>query len=420
MAKKQLAESAVLLMEASATKGVANRKKIQIITPGWGTTGYYSPEVLEAAAEDKVIPAGTHMYLNHATESEKLDRKGVRDLRELAAVTVEDAVWDGNRLVAEADLLGSNGELVESLAPYIGVSVSGYCTGTHIGEAEGDTGEIVEGIATVGSVDFVTKAGRDGKIMLESARPSLVNALAVGKGISEATANDIRDALSVVLRDQYGGDKTYLWVRDFDDSTVWFEVEDPNDAGIFAQAYTEADGAVSLTGERTEVRVVTQFVPVNPAGPTPTKESKEDTMATTQIEEAEKQRLIDEAGRVPTLESERDAEKARADKAEAALAEQAAKERTSKASKIIAEQADKAEVAFTPGEVIDFVANLPMKEGAFDEEAFTQTISEAAAKKLEEAGAGKVVGMGGKPISEGGNSVTWGDIDPHLGIEKGA
>jgi hypothetical protein len=160
------------LLEATApgTTG-AVRRNVQIITPGWGSSGYYSAEVLEAAAKDKVIPAGTHMYLNHASESERTDRPE-RDVEKIAAVLVEDATWDGTRLSAPADLMGPHAELIEALAPYIGVSISGSATDITVGEAEGRTGPIIEGLAHVESVDFVTHAGRGGMVLLESARPS--------------------------------------------------------------------------------------------------------------------------------------------------------------------------------------------------------------------------------------------------------
>ena len=67
------------LLEATTAADGTTRRKIQIITPGWGSSGYYSAEVLQEAAANKVIPAGTHMYLNHASESERTDRPEPRN-----------------------------------------------------------------------------------------------------------------------------------------------------------------------------------------------------------------------------------------------------------------------------------------------------------------------------------------------------
>ena len=249
------------LLEATSTTTGGTTRRIQIITPGWGSSGYYSADVLERAAENRVIPAGTHMYFDHASDSERTDRPE-RSVRDIAAVLTEDATWDGTGLFANADILGPHAELIEALAPYIGVSISGSATDISIGEAEGRTGPIIEDLAHVASVDFVTRAGRGGAVLLESARPSLVNARAAAHGVDEATVNDIRTQLQSLLREAHGADRTYVWVRDFDESTVWFEVESEDESGIWAQAYTSSGDVVALTGDRTEVRVVTTYVPV--------------------------------------------------------------------------------------------------------------------------------------------------------------
>jgi hypothetical protein len=388
---KPLHESTRLVEVGAPSEAKPNRRNIQIITPGWGSSGYYSPEVLEQAATDKVIPAGTHMYLNHASESERTDRPE-RDVEKIAAVLVEDATWDGTRLLAAADLMGPHAELIESLAPYIGVSISGSATDVVVGEAEGRTGPIIEGLAHVSSVDFVTHAGRGGMVLLESARPSIVNAHAVGNGVAEATVNDTREALTQVLRDTYGGEKTYVWVRDFDDTTVWFEVEDSEGSGIYGQGYTQSEsGAVQLVGEWTEVRVVTSYVAVDtatteqtahvpatrPDSTTTTQESKEDTMP--QIEEARLRQLEADAGRVPTLtESVATAQRER----DEALRKLAERDRSDRASVLIVERAKEAKVEFTPLECRGLLASLPLTEaGDLDEAAFTTAVDEAATAK---------------------------------------
>jgi hypothetical protein len=409
----QISERGQLLTESAATAEAPHRRLAQIITPGWGSSGYYSPEVLEAAAADKVIPAGTHMYLNHASETERADRPE-RDVKEIAAVLVEDAAWDGSALTAPVDLLGANGELVEALAPYIGLSISGSAKDIVVGEAEGRRGPIIEGLAYVESVDFVTRAGRGGMLLLESARPSLVNASAVGHGLAEATVNDTRDQLSNLLRDAYGAEKTYVWVRDFDATNVWFEVEDPNGSGVYGQSYTETDGAVTLTGARAEVRVQTTYVPVaRPDSSTATQESKEDTMP--QIEEARLRQLEEDAGRVVTLEAERDAEKTRADTAEARSAQLEAREGAQTRARKSVGEANAELSPIAVDRIVESVmtGDLPLTEaGALDEAAFDAAVE--AARKTEETylaklaegkGAGTVSGFG-SPAQPGSSTTT--------------
>jgi HK97 family phage prohead protease len=85
---------------------------------------------------------------------------------------------------------------------------------------------------------------------------------------TKATHNELREQLNNLLRDRYGADKTYVWVRDFDDTHVWFEVESAQEAnrGVFEHSYTtDENGAVQLAGDRVEVRMVITYKPVNGA-----------------------------------------------------------------------------------------------------------------------------------------------------------
>lgn len=391
---------------AQATGQAATRRTIQIITPGWGSSGHYSAAVLQEAATNRVIPAGTHMYFNHASASEAQDRPE-RDVRDIAAVLVEDARWDGHRLFADADILGPHAELIEALAPYIGVSISGSATEIVAGEAEGRQGRIVQGLAEVASIDFVTHAGRGGMVLLESARPSVVNALATARGVGEASANDTRDALSTVVRDTHGGEETYVWVRDFDDSTVWFEVESPDDTGLYAQAFTRDGTAVALTGERTEVRVVTTYVSVTRPDSTTTEESeRETTMPQIQIEEAEHARLIDAAGRVTALEERATTAEAERDQLRTT---EAARARGVRAVELVRtnEARVNASHTFSALEERGLCADLPLTaEGALDEAAFaslvTAAVTEAIAASTDGGAAGAGVrGFGGLPGGPG-------------------
>jgi hypothetical protein len=255
MSRERLTEAGQLAEAKAASDGTI---PVQIITPGWGSSGHYSATVLEAAAKAKVWPAGSHLYWDHPSVSESEDRPE-RSVKDLGAVLAEDAHWDGTALVARATPVGFAKEVLADaeFRKAIGVSVRAMAD-VEVGEADGRTGWIVKELVpdTFNSVDFVTHAGRGGRIreVLESARHAR---------LSEATANDTREALNAALKDEYGADKTWIWVRDFDEATVWFEVETEDSTGVFAQAYSlDDDGAAALTGDRTEVRVKTQYVPV--------------------------------------------------------------------------------------------------------------------------------------------------------------
>lgn len=83
---------------------------------------------------------------------------------------------------------------------------------------------------------------------------------------AEATAEETRAALCDVLRDTYGGERVYVWVRDWDPdrALVWFDQSDADgECSTWQQAYTTGDdGAVTLDGERTQAMARTVYDPV--------------------------------------------------------------------------------------------------------------------------------------------------------------
>lgn len=122
-------------------------------------------------------------------------------------------------------------------------------------------------------------------------------------------------------------------------------------------------------------------------------------MGTKQVDEGEFARLTEAAGRVATLESERDAAVQRAESAEQerdTLREaQRQTAREAKASELIDAAAKDAEVTFTALERRGLLAALPLTEkGDLDEDAFTESVRKDATAKAEESGAGAVRGFG--------------------------
>jgi hypothetical protein len=477
----------------------AGRFLVQLITPGWGSSGYYPQDVLESAARDRVWPAGTHMYLDHPTESETYERPE-RSVRDLAAVTVENARWDPTRgaLVAEARVFSPWRQPLAEMLDVIGVSIRGAAEG-EMGEAEGRRGRVFTRLVEGTSVDFVTHAGRGGKVLqvLESARgrttahearnvgqwvesrihrdftttademfgdgrltreeritlsgaigdalaafvarleadapdlyqrdlwdePPLAAAQAVERavhrGVAEATANDRREQLADLVKAAHSADGVWVWVRDFDDQTVWFDVESGDDAGTWQQTYDVTDDvATALTGERTEVRAQTTYVPVTataadeatsvpsrPAGqPTATEESKEDTMALTQIEESRLAQLEKDAGRATALESERDTAQRERDEAREALAARDARDKLRPvAAKVLAESQTLPPVirARVTDQVVEGIGSDATEDTvkAAAEAARTAAETEAAAI-AEMYGVGQVRGLGGTTTPE--------------------
>lgn len=139
---------------------------LKIIQPGWGSSGYYSQEVLKRDAP--VYRAGTQMFWDHPTLTEEKDRPE-RSVRDLAGVLISDGQFDsggsaGPGVYAQARVFGGYKEVLAELAPHIGISHRAMGKAKK-GEAEGQKGDIIEQITTARSVDFVTVPGAGGKVL---------------------------------------------------------------------------------------------------------------------------------------------------------------------------------------------------------------------------------------------------------------
>ncbi|GAA3399402.1 hypothetical protein [Pseudarthrobacter polychromogenes] len=385
---------AKLIHEAGtlSTAGGPGKLLIQLITPGWGSSGYYSPELLEQAAADKVFAKGTQMHIDHMSTTERREQPA-GSVKTLAAVLTEDAVWDGERLVAEAMLGSQYRDVITEFAEYIGTSISAGADVT-IGEAEGRKGTIVEKLYpdALNRVDFVTVAGRGGKVekVLESI---------AGRAV-EATANDVREAISKAVRDAYEDDGVWVWVLDYDDSSVWFAQESAGEAKTWQQTYSISDVTVELTGDLVEVRRVTNYVPVEtpsqeskdsppvPAGVT--ENEKEPPMATIQIEESVHADLVAQSGRATALEAEVSAATNRATTAEAGLTEA-----NDAAAAAVVEAAFTTAGISAPKTAARLSKGYPVKEnGVLDAEALATDVAESIAELQVANGAGTVRGVG--------------------------
>lgn len=128
---------------------------ITIITPGQGSSGYYPAETIAAAAH--LFPAGTHMYINHQTETEEWERPE-GDLNKLAGALATPATInpETGALEATAEIFESHRKFLADRAHIIGVSINGTASINPDG--------IVEAIHSIRSVDFVTRPGRGGRI----------------------------------------------------------------------------------------------------------------------------------------------------------------------------------------------------------------------------------------------------------------
>ena len=159
---------------------------VKVIQPGWGSSGFYSKELLESAAERF---DGAQMYWNHPTPDEDKVRPE-RSLNDLAAILSNARYREsgpaGPGVYAFAKVFSPFKERIGELAPYIGVSILAQGRGA-MGKADDKEGLIIESIDHVRSVDFVTKAGAGGRVveMFEAAREPIVIIDESGKGGEE-------------------------------------------------------------------------------------------------------------------------------------------------------------------------------------------------------------------------------------------
>ena len=284
----------VIRESTGALTVAAGRIRIRLIDEGQGSSGYFPASTLEQAATDRVFKAGTRMHLDHPsiTEAETLPERSVKDW---VGVLAEDAVWDAESRALEADATVFAGwrQTVEDLAPHVGVSIRAYATAA----PDGTITRLTEAL----SVDYVTAAGRGGKVLqvLESARPA----------ITEATSDDRRQQLRRALSDAYSDPEHqhYIWLRDYDETQglCWFEQDDHT----WQQTWTVGDDdlTITLTGNPIEVQPVTRYLPVN-SGESLTNETAdpagEGATHMPTITEAELTAYQEAQGRVATLTAE--------------------------------------------------------------------------------------------------------------------
>jgi hypothetical protein len=384
-----------------------SRLSLLVIDAGWGSSGYYSAEVLQQAAKDRVFPAGTHMYLDHPTESETWERPE-RSVKDLAAVLTEDARWDPavNGLIAEARVFAPWRQTIADMAPEIGVSIRASAE-TDVGTAEGRSGRLVTELLEGYSVDFVTKAGRGGKIV--SVHESKVEE---ARNVGQWLEARIHQSFTNLTDEMFGEGKLTREERISLSSAI-------GDALTAFVSGVEAKAPELYTRDLWDDPGVTPIEPVDetdeespsrPAGQSEANESEEDTMAQVSIDESQYAALQESAGRAEAADKAVVEAQRERDEAKQALVESQKRE-----DKAVAESIVKgADFEFNALESAGLVAQAPQKDGRLDAEAFRTFVTAEAAKRAEEAGAGKVRNGGtGQPVDTS-EDLSESDLDREL------
>lgn len=162
--------------------------KIKIIQAGQGSSGWYPADVLKRDAGR--FAEGTHIYLDHPSESDERNRPE-RSVKDLAGALTGPAVWEeqgaaGPGLYAPVKFIDSVAPHINAIAPISGMSIraSGKA-GTR--EVAGKKVRTIESIDVAHSVDVVTRAGAGGKVLdlIESARSGRTQPPKGGNTMSE-------------------------------------------------------------------------------------------------------------------------------------------------------------------------------------------------------------------------------------------
>ena len=156
----------------SVLKPVSGTHKwiVRLIAEGVGSTGIYTKEALQGSFAE-AFPVGTHMYIDHASESEQWDRpEGT--LTKLAAVIAETPYWSDSPepgMYATIEVLEQWAPFIEQVSDIIGVSI--HC-GAQLAQTDDvvmaeDVPPVIESFipSPVNSVDFVTVPGAGGRLI---------------------------------------------------------------------------------------------------------------------------------------------------------------------------------------------------------------------------------------------------------------
>lgn len=160
MALAILSEASPLVSPESGGKGVW--RCCLIAADVQGSSGFYPADVLMRDGP-LAFPAGTHVYLDHPTETEEKERPE-RGVLEMAGVLLDDARFeeapDGRGLFAQVQFFEDVRQQIQQRAPHVGMSIRAA------GEVEESTaGRIVRSISEGISVDVVTRAGAGGRLV---------------------------------------------------------------------------------------------------------------------------------------------------------------------------------------------------------------------------------------------------------------
>ena len=146
--------------EADAEEGVV---PVRIIQPGWGSSGFYSVDVLKSAVESGTFD-NAHMHWDHRGQGERPERSALKWAGNVleGSAKYQDSGPEGAGVYGKAYVFPHWRTAVESMRSHIGLSIVGKGQSKY-GSKNGRSGPIFESLK-ISDVDFVTRPGAGGKI----------------------------------------------------------------------------------------------------------------------------------------------------------------------------------------------------------------------------------------------------------------
>ena len=239
--------------------GSGSKREVVIIEAGWGSSAYYSEEVLERDIP-RIFPIGTKMYLNHPTRREDTERPE-RDVRDLVGKIVETPRMAGIQSVAVAEIFEHWVPVIDALAKDIGLSIRALGV-TEDRDIGGKHGPYATALTEGFSVDFVTEAGAGGSIgeLVESARERN------SEPVREALDSELHQNLEKAGEERFGSKEpyTYCYVGDIELDKNWvvYRVRPSGEEYTYYKMkfLRNTDGDVELQGDPVEVERETSWI----------------------------------------------------------------------------------------------------------------------------------------------------------------
>ena len=136
---------------------------VRIISPGLGSSGFYSPDVLKKAVKERQFD-GRHMHWDHQSPVERRERslRNLAGIIEAGSVEYRENGSLGPGVYGQASVFPAYQVPVNEMKKSIGLSIVGSGS-ARVGTVEGQRVKIFESLK-IEDVDYVTKAGRGGAI----------------------------------------------------------------------------------------------------------------------------------------------------------------------------------------------------------------------------------------------------------------